>query len=72
MDTLITQIVQRTGISEQQAREAVQTVLGYAQDKLPPMVVTQLTAVLNGTDLNDVGAQAQQLLGGLGGMFSKK
>lgn len=69
MDQLISQITQRTGVSEQQARDIVTMVLAFVKDKLPAPVASQLDSML--------GAQggtssAQDMLGGLGGMFGKK
>ena len=42
MDELIKQVVERTGISEQQARGAVDTVLGFLKTRLPEPIAGQL------------------------------
>lgn len=71
MDQLIAQVTQRTGISEEQARTAVQTVMTFLQDKLPAPIAAQVANVVNGQGLDDLAGQAQQALGGIGGMFKK-
>ncbi len=64
MDELVKQIVAKTGISEDQARAAVQVVAGYLKEKLPPPVAGQIDAVLSGQmpNLGDAGKT-------LGGIF---
>jgi hypothetical protein len=72
MDELIRQVVERTGISEDQARTAVQTVMGYLQNNLPAGISQQLGGLLGGGGASG-GSGAQggvgDLLGGLGGML---
>jgi uncharacterized protein (DUF2267 family) len=78
MDELIQQVSQRTGLSEEKAREAVQTVLGFLKDRLPSSLAGQLDSVLDGaggTIASAGGAiadQAGDVLGGLGGMLGGK
>lgn len=69
MDQLVQMIVQRTGISESQAREAVNMVLSYAKERLPEPMASQLDGVLAGNVSGDV---AKQAMDGLGGLFGKK
>ena len=66
MDELIKQVVAKTGISEDQARAAVQTVVDYLKGKLPAPVAGQVDAVLSGgtPNLGDVGKN-------LGGLFGR-
>ena len=66
MDQLISQITERTGITVDQAREAVQVVTTYLKDKLPAPIAAQVDGLLSGQPLGDA---AQQALGGLGGLF---
>jgi hypothetical protein len=42
MKELINAIVQKTGISEENAQKAVQVTHGFLKTKLPPLVVAQL------------------------------
>jgi hypothetical protein len=67
MDELVKTVSNKVGISEAQAKQAVDIVLGFLQDKLPPPVAGQLDAALKG----DVSG-LDDLVGGLGGMFGKK
>lgn len=64
MDELIKMVSNKAGISEAQAKQAVETVLGFLKDKLPPPVASQIDAALKG-DLGGMG-------GALGGLFGKK
>lgn len=74
MDLLIQQITQRTGISESQARDAVQMVANYIKTQLPEPMASQVDALLGGQGGQDgqLADQAQQVLGNLGGMFGKQ
>ncbi len=70
MDELIKQVSAKTGISEEQARTAVDTVLGFLKDKLPAPIAGQIDNVVGGGEgatgggLSDVAAKA-------GGIFNK-
>ena len=59
MDELVKLVVKKTGLSEDMARQAVETVVGYLKDKLPAPIAAQVDNVLNS------GGLAQ----GLGGLF---
>ena len=69
MEELIKQVTERTGISEEQARTAVQTVLGYLQNNLPAGISQQLGGLLGGAGGGGIPGGAGDLIGGLGGMF---
>ena len=71
MEELIKQITERTGISEEQARTAVQTVLGYLQNNLPAGISDQLGGLLGGGagGGGNPSGGVGDLLGGLGGML---
>lgn len=68
MDELVKLVSQKTGLSEEMATQAVETVIGYLQDKLPAPIAGQIEGVLSGAGGMDVGGLAQ----GLGGMLGKK
>ncbi|MCX6030796.1 MAG: hypothetical protein NT169_16060 [Chloroflexi bacterium] len=70
MDELIKLVVQKTGISNEQARMAVDTVIGFLKSKLPAPIAGQLDGVLAGS--GDAMKNLGGLAGGLGGMFGKK
>jgi uncharacterized protein (DUF2267 family) len=67
MDELIKLVSSKTGISEAQAKQAVEMVVSFLKDKLPDPIANQLDAVLKG-DTSGLG----DLAGGLGGLFGKK
>lgn len=71
MDELIKQVVERTGISEQQARGAVETVLGFLKTRLPEPIAGHLDSVVGGAGgaIGGIADKAGDVLGGLGGMF---
>lgn len=67
MDELIKLVVNKVGISEAQAKQAVDTVLGFLKERLPDPIAGQIDAVLEG-DLSGL----QGMIGGLGGLLGKK
>ena len=75
MDELIKQVTERTGISESQARTAVDTVVGFLKNRLPEPLAGQLDSLVGGGaglagDLaGKAGDVAGGVLGGLGGML---
>ena len=68
MDELIKLVTQKVGISEAQAKQAVETVLGFLKDKLPAPVAGQIEGVLKGGGMPDAGGIGKKL----GGLFGKK
>ena len=74
MDELVRQVVERTGISEAQARTAVETVVGFLKERLPAPIAGQVDGALGaaGGALGGLAGQAGDMLGGLGGMFGGK
>lgn len=67
MDELVNTVAQKTGLSPDQARQAVEAVVGALKDKLPGPIASQIDGVLSGNA--NPGDIAGQALGGLGGMF---
>ena len=49
MDELIQLVCQKTGISADQARVAVETVLGFLKQRLPAPVAAQIDGLLSGS-----------------------
>lgn len=68
MDELVNLVVQKTGISQDQARQAVTVVLDYLKQKLPAPIASQVDSVLGAGGSGGLGGVA----GALGGMFGKK
>ncbi len=69
MDEVVKLVSDKAGISESQAKTAVETVLGYLKDKLPPPLDDQVENVLEG---KDVSGSLGDLTEGLGGLLGKK
>jgi hypothetical protein len=59
MEELVKLVVQKTGVSEDVARQAIGIVLGFLKEKLPAPIAGQIDAVVSGSNP----------LGGLGKMF---
>jgi hypothetical protein len=68
MEELIKQVTSKTGISEDQARTAVTTVLGFLKDKLPAPIAGQLDNVIGGGGA--AGSTAGDIASKIGGLFS--
>ena len=68
MDQLVQQITAKTGISDEQARQAIQVVAGFLKEKLPAPLAGQLDAVL-GSGGQYSGNAIKDALGGLGGLL---
>jgi uncharacterized protein (DUF2267 family) len=66
MDELIELVSEKTGISEEQATQAVETVMDYLKEHLPEPVADQIEGLLSG----DVDTDS--LMEGLGGLFGGK
>ncbi len=52
MDELVKLVAQKTGIPEATAKIAVETVLGYIKQQLPPPLAAQVEAVISGKGLS--------------------
>ena len=65
MDELVKMVTQKTGISEDQAKQAVNVVLDYLKKNLPAPVAGQIDGILGGADIGGIANS-------LGGLFGKK
>ncbi len=66
MDELIKLVSQKTGLAPDKAKVAVQTVVNFLKQKLPPAIGGQLDAILAGKGL------PEDLTKGLGGLLGGK
>ncbi len=66
MDELVNLVQQKTGLPKDQAKMAVDTVVGYLKSKLPAPIAGQIDAVLAGKapNLGDLGGALGGLMGG--------
>jgi hypothetical protein len=69
MDDLIKLVMQKTGLSQEMAQTAVQTVLGYLKDRLPAPIAGQIDGLLG---QGDEGTSPGDIARGLGGLLGKK
>lgn len=67
MDQVIQMIKERTGIDENQARTAAQTVVGFLKDKLPAPVAGQIDKALSGQGKGGDAASAMDTAKGMFG-----
>lgn len=65
MDELVSQIQQRTGIDEAQARTAAETAINFIKERLPAPIAGQVDSVVGG---GGGGSGAMGGLGDLGGL----
>jgi uncharacterized protein (DUF2267 family) len=67
MDEVVKMVSKKAGISEAQARQAVEAVMDFLQKQLPQPIAAQVEAALKGT-----GGGLGDIASGLGGMLGKK
>ena len=72
MDELIKLVTKKVGISEAQAKQAVDTVIGFLKKKLPKPIASQIDGVLSGIKADDVGKKIGEVTQGLGGLLGRK
>ncbi|MDT4969110.1 MAG: hypothetical protein QOJ64_3847 [Acidobacteriota bacterium] len=68
MEELIKRVSERTGLSEDKAKTAIDTVVGFLKERLPAPIAGQVDNVLTqagGTIVDKAG----DLIGGIGGLF---
>lgn len=69
MNELVNLVVQRTGLSPEDAQKAVTAVLDILKQRLPAPIASHIDAFLSG-GAGGLGAEAGELLkGALGGIF---
>jgi hypothetical protein len=70
MNEIVQRLIERTGLPEDKAAAAVETVVGFLKEKLPAPVASQIDSLVSG------GSGMADKLGGmgsgLGGMFGNK
>jgi hypothetical protein len=73
MDELIKSVVGKTGITEEAAKQAIDTVVEFLKSKLPAPLADQLNNLIGMVDENKDGNVSDDLLkkasGLLGGLF---
>jgi hypothetical protein len=72
MDELVNLLVERTGISEEKAREVTDVVIEFLKSKLPEPFRGQVENLISGAEAGGLGGVVQGITGVLGGLFGKK
>ena len=62
---LVRMVAEKTGLSEDKARSAAETVIGYLKNNLPAGVSSQLDNVASGASAGSIGNMAE----GIGNKF---
>lgn len=70
MDEIVKLVSEKSGISQDQAKMAVETVVGFLKEKLPAPIAGQIDALLGGGagTVDNVSNAVQ----GLSGLFGRK
>ena len=70
MDELVNLVVQKTGISQEDARKAVEVVVNTLKSRLPGPIASHVDSFLTGGMDTIEGEATEMLKGKLGGLFS--
>jgi hypothetical protein len=65
MDELVQLVSQKTGLSEEMSKQAVEVVVNYIKHRLPDPIAGQIDKLLEGGEIGDLGDLAK----GLGGLL---
>lgn len=68
MDALVKMVVERAGISEDKARSAIDTVVGFLKERAPAGLSGQIDSLIKGGE----GSGAAGMAGRVGEMFRNK
>ena len=70
MNEIIQRLIEKTGLPEDKARMAVDTVLNFLKEKLPAPVAAQIDSLMAGGE--GMSGKVGELAGGIRGMFGNK
>jgi hypothetical protein len=68
MNTLVTLVVERTGLGEDKARAAVDTIVGFLKQHAPAGLAGQIDSLVEGGD----GSNVSGIASSIGGMVGRK
>ena len=71
MNEIIQRLIERTGLPEDKAAVAVETVVGFLKEKLPAPMASQIDSLMSGGD-SGTASNLGGIGSSLGGMFGKK
>ena len=72
MDELIKMLTEKTGLPDDKARVAVETVIGFLKERLPRSVGEQLNTSLSLPAGHGFGEKVKEMAHSVGGVFSRK
>ena len=75
MDELINRVTAKTGLSPDQAKAAVDSVLGFLKERLPSPLASGLDSLIGGREASGEGSSAGQTskaTAALGNLFGKR
>ena len=70
MNEIIQRLIERTGLPEDKATAAVETVIGFLKEKLPAPIASQIDSLMSGE--SDMASKFGGIGSSLGGMFGRK
>jgi ribosomal protein L7/L12 len=70
MEELIKRVSERTGMPEDKAKTAIETVVGFRKERLPAPIASHVDSALEHAG-GTVVDKASDLIGNIGGMFGK-
>ena len=65
MEELIKMVTQKVGISESQAKSAIETVVSFLKDKMPAGIGNQVESFVKGGSASNVADTLKDKVGGL-------
>lgn len=73
MDELLSRVTERTGLSPEQAKSAVETVLGFLKEKLPAPLANGLSSLVGAGEGGAAGGEglASKASAAVGNLFRK-
>jgi hypothetical protein len=72
MNEIIQRLMDKTGLPEDKASAAIDTVLGFLKEKLPGPIAGQVDSLLAGGAASGLTGKLGAVAQGLGGMLGKK
>jgi len=76
MNELVQLLIEKTGLSQEQAQQVVGTVMSHLKDKLPSSVGSHLDSFLGSSggegESGGIREKAKSMIAGLGGVLGKK
>lgn len=70
MEELIKRVSERTGMPEDKAKTAIETVVGFLKERLPGPIASHVDSALESAG-GTIVDKASDLIGNIGGMFGK-